>query len=128
MTAALTPIADATQRLAAALIIIPGIRISTNIASPISPPAVVIGPPRLGYVGEASVGGQPLTVQWSLYLVTGVSQYALDQLLTLVGAITEAVERYTPGVVLSSGPGTYPSPSGPLPCYITVAQMEVAMR
>jgi hypothetical protein len=96
---------------------------------PITAPAVVIGPPRLLWAGYNQSGftGQPTTAQWNVYYVVTMNQYAIDVLLASVAAIAEAIERYTPGVVIGAGPGLYPSPNGPLPSYTIVVQMEVGM-
>jgi hypothetical protein len=56
-----------------------------------------------------------------------MNQYAIDTLLSLVSSVAQAIEQFTPGVVLGSGPGVYPSPSGPLPAYTILVQMEVGM-
>jgi hypothetical protein len=126
VTAALSPVAAAHQRLADAINTVPNLRVVTAVGSSITPPAVVIGPPRLNWRGVGTVGAQPLTAQWNVYLVTGMNTYAIDNLLALVGSITGAVESFTPGVVLNAGPGLYPSPNGNLPAYIIVCQQEVS--
>lgn len=127
MTAGLSPIARASQRLADAIKTVPmGLRVVTTVAAPITPPAVVVGPPRLNW-RDYSFHGQPTTAQWNVYLVVSMNQYAIDTLLSLVSAVAQSVEQFTPGVVLGSGPGVYPSPSGPLPAYTILVQMEVGM-
>lgn len=128
MTAPLTPVAAASKRIADAVSSVPDLRVVTTVATPITPPAAVIGPPRLNWMGEASFGaGQPTTGQWNVYLVVAMNQYSIDVLLSQVAAVTTAIERLTPGVVLGAGPGIFPSPSGPLPAYTIMVQMEVGM-
>ena len=123
MTHALTPVAVAVQRLAAALSTIPDLRVVTSVAASVSPPAAVIGPPKLAW-RVYNAGSQPITGQWNVHLVMPMNQYAMDTLLSLIAAVASAIETYTPGVVASSGPSTYPSPSGALPSYVLTVQME----
>jgi hypothetical protein len=129
VTAPLTPVAKAHQTLADAIATVPDLRVLLAVAAPISPPAVVVGPPRLMWLGynQNNFSGGPVTAQWSVYFVVGMNQYAVDAMLSTIGSITLAIERLTPGVVMGSGPGVYPSPSGPLPAYTILVQMEVGM-
>jgi hypothetical protein len=121
------PVATATQRLAWAASTVPGLRVSTSVSAPITPPAVVVGPPKLVWRGYGSSGNEPTTGQWNVYLVVTMNQYASDALLALVGPVSAAIERFTPGVVISSAPGTYPSPTGALPAHVITVQLEVNM-
>jgi hypothetical protein len=72
-------------------------------------------------------GAQPTSAQWNVYLVVSLNQYAIDELLSLVASVADAIERYTPGIVVGSVPGTYPSTNGPLPAYTITVQAEIAM-
>jgi hypothetical protein len=122
VTAALSPVATATARLAFAANTLPEVRVFTSVVAPISPTAVVIGPPRMNTRGY----GRLLTVQWNVYLVVAVNQYAVDTLNALAQTLIDAIERLTPAVVMSSGPSTYPNPTGGvLPAYVLVTQQEV---
>lgn len=123
MTSLEFTVAGAQQRLQAALETVAGIRVP-DVGVSVSPPAAIIGPPRLTWGGYGSVGTGVLTVQWNVYLVMPVNQYAVANLLALVETVTCAIEKYTPGVVLSSGPGSYTSPGGALPAYVITVQME----
>jgi hypothetical protein len=118
----LLTIPAAAEKLAWAASFLPDVRTSTSVVAPISPTAVVVGPPRMNTRGY----GGALTAQWNVYLVVSVSQYAVDELLNLATKLIAAIEKYTPAVVMSSGPGTYPNPGGGvLPAYVAVVQMEV---
>jgi len=125
----LSPVAHASQRLAEVVAMVPGNnRVVTTVAAIVSPPAIVIGPPRLRWSDYgSSFSGVPTTAQWNVYLVVAQNQYAIDSLLNQVASITNMIERQTEGVVIGAGPGLYPSPSGALPAYIIVVQMEVVM-
>lgn len=124
----MAPIAQASQRLAAAISAVPGLRVTTAIAAPVSPPAVVIGPPRLRWNDYGSFfSGQPTSAQWAVYLVVSMNQYSLDRLLEDVAAIAEVIERDTTAVVIACGPGIYPNPTGSLPAYVIVVQGEILM-
>lgn len=126
MTAAFSQVAHAHQHIADALAIISGMRIVTTVAMPVTPPAVVIGPPRLSWTGYGQ-SGQPVTAQWNVYLVVSMTQYAIEALLETVASVCAAIERFTPGVVMGAGPGLYPSAGVQLPCYTIIVQMEVGM-
>ncbi|MGH3546688.1 MAG: hypothetical protein ACRDQU_00880 [Pseudonocardiaceae bacterium] len=124
MTQALSQVAAGTQILANAIAMAAtGLFVTSNVAAPIAPPAVVVGPPKLFWRGYNS-GGDPGTGAWNVYLVVALNQYAPENLMSLVASISEAIENYTPGVVLGAGPGIYPSPQGGLPAYIISAQMD----
>lgn len=128
MSGSLSPVAHAHQRLSEALSTVPDVRVTTSVVTSTSPPALVVGPPRLRWTDYGSTfSGQPTTAQWNIYLVTPMNQYAIDVLLSHIATITSTIERLTPGVVLAAGPGYYPSPSGPLPAYIILVQAEITM-
>lgn len=125
MTAPLTVVALGSQMLADAVRMgLPGLSVITNVVTPIAPPAAVIGPPRL-FWRTYNAGGQPTTAQYNVYLVVAMNQYAQDTLMTMVGQLGSAIEVGTPGVILSAGPGVYPSPHGGLPCFVVTVQLEL---
>lgn len=125
MTLPLTNIATGAQVIADAIsLALPTLSVVTNVVTPIAPPAVVIGPPRL-FWRTYNGFGQPTTAQWNVYLVNALNQYALPTLLSLLPQVTAAIEVGTPGVILGAGPGIYPSPQGGLPTYILTVQMEL---
>lgn len=108
----LSPVAAATQRLADAIsLAVPDMPVRTKVVGPVSPPAVVIGPPQLMWQGYTQQG-RPTSGQWQVYVVAAMNAYAVDTLLSLVATISSAIELHTPAVVLGSEPGVYPS-SGP---------------
>lgn len=121
----LTPLAKAGNHLAWAASTLPNVRVSTSVVAPITPTAIVIGPPRINTIGY----GGFVTAQWNIYLVVAVTQYAVDILLSLATSLMLAIERLTPAVCRSSGPGTYPNPGGGvLPAFVVVTQQEVVMQ
>jgi hypothetical protein len=125
MTIPLTPVAIGAQCIAdAAKLAFPDLVVLTNVVSPISPPAIVIGPPRL-FWRTYNAGGAPTTGQWNVYLIVAFNQYAQDSLLSMVSLLGNSIEVGTPGVILSAAPGIYPSPVGGLPCYVVTVQMEL---
>jgi len=125
VTAPLTSIQLGAQMIADAVsLALPTLPVLTNVVVSIAPPAVVIGPPRL-FWRTYNAGGQPTTGQWNVYLVVSMNQYAQDTLLAMMPQLCSAIEVGTPGVILSSGPGIYPSPQGGLPCYTTTVQIEL---
>lgn len=125
MTIPLTSVAIGGQCLAdAAKLSLPDLAVVTNVVAPITPPAVIIGPPRL-FWRTYNAGGQPTTGQWNIYLIVALNQYAQDSLLSMVPQLCSAIEVGTPGVILSAGPGIYPSPQGGLPTYVITVQMEL---
>jgi hypothetical protein len=127
VTSALTSVATAHQRIVTVLSAVAGMRVVGAIAAPITPPAAVVGPPRLGWKGESGIGGQPLTGQWDIFLVVSLNQYSIDVLMSIVAELVVALETHTPGVVMGASPGTYASPNGAMPAYIISLQMEVGM-
>lgn len=114
---------DAQNRLQAALLTVDGLRVP-DVSQSVSPPAAVIGPPKLSWDGYGTVGGAVLSTQWNIYLILSVSQYAINNLMSMVAKVTAAIEKYTPGIVLSAAAGSYVSPTGALPAYVIVVMME----
>lgn len=96
-----------------------------SVAMPIAAPALVIGPPRMTVRGYTFAGGGVTTVQMNIYIVVAMNQYTIDNLRQVMTSVMYALERYTPGVVLGSVPGVYPSPSGALPAMIVTYQSEL---
>lgn len=101
------------------------VRSLTSVGKPIAPPAVIIGPARLLPVRAYNTAGAPMTAQWNIYYVVTLNEYAGDVLAAVTPSICMALEKHTPGVVMGTVPGTYPSPLGPLPCTIITFQMEI---
>lgn len=120
----LAPVARACQEIANAVKTVAGLRVDTTIARTVTPPAVIVGPPRLEWGGYGR-HGLPQTATWNVYLVVALGEYSIDQLLDTVADVTAAIEVHSRGVVHSAGPGSYPSPQGPLPCYVIVCQAEI---
>jgi hypothetical protein len=108
-----------------ALATVPDFRIINSVALPVVPPALVIGPPRLSIRGYSYAGAGLTTAQFNIYVVVVMNQYAIDSLRTIIASVMNALERLTPGIVLSSVPGVYPSPGGSLPAYIVTYQIEL---
>jgi hypothetical protein len=108
-----------------ALASVPDFRIINSVALPVAPPALVIGPPRLSVRGYSFAGTGLTTAQFNIYIVVVMNQYAIDILRSIIASVMYALERFTPGIVLSSVPGVYPSPGGPLPAYIVTFQQEL---
>lgn len=125
MTQPLTPVALGAQMFADAVsLALPALSVIINVVTPIAPPAVVIGPPRL-FWRTYNAGGQPTTGQWNIYLVVAMNQYAQDTLLSMMALLCSAIESGTVGVIMSAAPGIYPSPHGGLPCYVITVQAEL---
>lgn len=117
-------VADAGRVIASALETIPDLRVFVGIGQQITPPAAIVGPPKLTWSGY-SQSGQPRTGIWSVYLTVPFNPAALDTLLGLIGTVTGAIENSTPAVVLSANPGVYPSLGGALPAYQIMVEMDL---
>ena len=116
----------AVTQIAFALATVPGSwRVIESVALPVTPPALIIGPPRASVRGYTFAGAGVTTVQINVYAVVAFNQYAIDSLRGVMANVMYALERYTPGVVLGSVPGVYPYPSGALPAYIATFQQEL---
>lgn len=128
MTPPFSQIQVAHQRLLDALNVIPNMRLADAVVAPVTAPQIIVGAPRFRWAGYGtSFSGQPITGQWVIYYVVPLNQYAVENLLSTVASICNAIERFTPGVVTSAGPGSYPSPTGLLPAYLIHASLEVVM-
>lgn len=123
---ALSAVDRAVAALAFALATVSGDwRVFDTVAMPVTPPALVIGPPRISVRGYTYAGAGVTTVQFNTYAVVAMNQYAIDILRAIVTPVMFAIESYTPGVVLGSVPGVYPSPNGAIPAYIVTSQVEL---
>lgn len=103
---------------------VPGYRVINSVVMPVTPPAIIIGPPRLSVRGYVAAGAGVTTAQFNVYLVVAANQYAIENLRTVAQQVMFALERWTEGVVMSSVPGVYPSPVGSLPTFIVTYQSE----
>lgn len=116
----------AVAQIAFALATIPGQwRVMPSVAMPVAAPALVVGPPRMSVRGYTYAGAGVTTVQFNIYVVVAMNQYTIDNLRAVIQSVMYALERHTPGIVMGSVPGVYPSPSGALPAYIVTFQQEL---
>lgn len=104
---------DATADLEAAAGSVAGVRVHP-LGAPITPPGVVISPPRLTPLSSC-VG--PGTATFAVHVVVALDDRALERLWELVVAVWEAVEDATPAVVTAADPGTFNSGTGEMPAY-----------
>jgi hypothetical protein len=113
------------SQIAFALSTVADAHVVESVALPILPPALVIGPPRMSVRGYTYAGAGVTTAQFNIYAVVIMNQCAIENLRQMAVSVMYALERYTPGVVLSSVPGVYPSSTGTLPAYIVTYQVEL---
>lgn len=104
---------DATADLEAAAGTVADVEVYP-LGAPITPPAVVIGPPRMEW--STSCPG-PTAAFFTAFVVVALTDRALEQLYELAPAVAGAIEANTPGVVLRADPGTYNAGTGDLPAY-----------
>lgn len=109
---------DATSDLEAAAATVAGVQVAP-LGAELTPPAVVIGPPRLEWVANCP---GPTTALFSVFVIVALSDRALEQLYELAPAVADAIEANTPGVVLSADPGTYNGGTGDLPAYVLTTE------
>lgn len=115
----------AGEQIADALRTVPDLRVAVGLGRPVTPPAAVVGFPRLDWSGYCA--GAPTRGHWVVYLISPLDEYAWSRLLELVGPVAAAVDGHTGGVVTSAAPILYPaSGQGDLPCYEIQIEMELS--
>lgn len=116
----------AGEDLADALRTVPDLRVAVGLGRPVTPPAAVVGFPRLSWAGFCTSDG-PRVGHWVVYLISPLDEFAWSRLLELVGPVAAAVDEHTGGVVTSAAPILYPaSGQGDLPCYEIQIEMELS--
>lgn len=123
-----TPVKDAAQQLAAALMTVPGIGsfVYTDPGAEIQRPGLVIGPPSLRF--ETFAGAKPTRAIFTVFAVIDADQYAVEKLWLLVPDVVAAVEEHTDGCLLEGAeatPTTYPVGGTDLPAYAIPVDMPL---
>src|SRR5690554_4087162 len=116
----MTTVPEAVDAIATALRQVDGLRVHTDPSATIRPPAVVIGPPALGWRGYCP-DMVPTHARFTLHLVLPANSRTLELAWELVPQVADAVET-VPDVVVApmehaAQPGTWPTGTGDLPAY-----------
>lgn len=109
-------VAASAALISAALRGVAGVGHYRQMSGPVDPPATVLPPPALTW----SYGGSdPSDASWTVALVVGRHDRAVEQLLSLLPRVVEAVDGLDGRVVVKDArPGTYPAGGLELPAYL----------
>ncbi|MDN5929485.1 MAG: hypothetical protein L0I24_00200 [Pseudonocardia sp.] len=118
----MSTISVVSEALAAALRTVPGVRVWTDLHSPIDPPGVVLGPPALTW---SSYTADPTTGRFLAYVVVPADGRALTALWDLVPLVAAAVDTVQDAVVLRADPANFSGGSADLPAYMI--EIEVSL-
>lgn len=109
---------DAADALAAAVATVDGVRVYMDPGAAVDPPAVIVGPPALGWEAFAAA---PTTARFPLWVVVAASEFALPALWELVPRVAAAAEAMVSASLLdgpaAATPTTYHSGGVELPAY-----------
>lgn len=113
----------AADDIEAALKTVPEIRVYRDPGSDITPPGVVIGPPRLQFEG---IDHEPSGAVFPLYLVEKNDARTLERLLKLVPKVTAAIDEHLPdAAVTAADPGTFNAGGVQLPTYEITTEVSL---
>lgn len=108
---------DAADALAAA-VATADVRVYRDPGAAVDPPAVIVGPPTLGWEAFAAA---PTTARFPLWVVVAASEFALPALWELVPRVAAAAEAMVSASLLdgpaAATPTTYHSGGVELPAY-----------
>lgn len=108
----------AAAELRAAADAVDGVRTYKDPAAPVTPPAVIVGPPQLRW---EAMSPAPSSATFIVYLMVPMDARALDNLLGLVPLVTAALDALPDAAVTSANPGVFNAGGADLPSYeITV--------
>jgi hypothetical protein len=112
-------IADAAGELLAALRTVSDVgEPYGELAQSVRTPGVVLGAPALTW-GTGCI--DPTEGRWIVYVVTAVSDRAMEELWDLVPRVAAALDAVPSASVIRADPGAFPDGASQLPCYeITV--------
>jgi len=124
----MTVVAQAAQNLKTVLSNVDGLRVYDDLGARIDPPAVLIGPPTLGW--QAFHSHTPTNARFTLWLVVPADERALPRLWALVPAVVEAVEAGMPSATVQDGvsaatPTVWPSAGIELPAYQILVEVDL---
>jgi len=117
-------VTTAADELEAAVGRVEGVRLYRDPAGAVaSPPAVMVGPPRLTW---ESVCSEPTEATFVVYVLAAMNERAVAQLWELVPAVAAAIDEHVRAAsVIEANPGVFNAGGRELPSYeITV---EVAL-
>lgn len=117
----MSAIGDAIDDLAAAAATVASVRVH-KLGEDVTPPAVVVGPPRLSPLGGCP---GPVSASFPVDVIVAADSGALERLWELVPAVWSAIEERTVAVVTAADPGTYLSGTTELPCYELTVECEI---
>lgn len=110
--------------LEAALRTVPNLPVWVGYPRSLTPPAVVLAPPRLEWAGFCASG--PTQARWFVYLVSAMNEFTVGQLLELVDPVVAAIDEHVPGAVVTTA-DPVPYPAGPeLAAYQIQIEMELS--
>lgn len=112
----MSAVSDAAQAIAAAIKMVPKVRVYLDPTASVDPPGVVIGPPRLYW---ERMGSAPTKAQFDVLVVTPSSDTAMTKLWELVPAVAAAISDHSDGAVDDNGavPLPFTAGSASLPSY-----------
>lgn len=118
----MSAVSDVALALKAALETVPGVRVYTDLHTPVDPPGIVLGPPSLTW--SAHCNG-PTSGRFLAYVVVTADDRALTALWDLVPLVADAVETVEDAVVMRADPANFSGGSSDLPSYMI--EIEVSL-
>lgn len=115
----MSAVADLAAALKAACLTVSEIRVYEDLGGAVDPPAVVIGPPTLGW---DTTSAEPSSARFSLYLVAAATDRALERLWALLPLVAAAVDAVPGAVVKTASPGFYQAGGVELPSYTVTVE------
>lgn len=112
----------ATELLADALATVDGVRVHTDLADALDPPAVVVAMPRLDWATPTS---DPTDATFLVIVAVGRTDRWVESLWRLVPLVTDALDALPEAAVIAARPGLWTSAGADLPCYELTVEVSL---
>lgn len=124
----MSTVKEAAEELLAVLGTVEGVRVYGDLGANLSPPALLLGPPALGW--RSFCGPAPTSARFVVFVVVDASARALEELWELVPAVATAVEQGMPSAAVQDGsaaamPTTWNIAGVELPAYQLTIEVDL---
>lgn len=112
--------AAAFRELQAVLVTVPGVRVTADMAEKVSPPFLVVTPPKLTYDAYRP---SPTEASFQVPLVVDADERSAERLLDLLPAVEQVVYDSESAALTDAVAGSWGNP--PLPCLLLTIEVAV---
>lgn len=112
--------AEAFAELQTVLKTVPGVRVTADMAERVSPPFLVVSPPKLIYDAYRS---SPTEATFQVPLVVAADERSAERLLDLLPLVEQVIYDSESAALTDAHAGSWGNP--PLPCFLLTIEVAV---